>query len=185
MPWPSAASSPKTTVHAPQSPSAHPSFVPVRPAVSRKYSSTVVVGGRPDTLTTSPSSMNRTVSGVVGDVAWLMGPLTAAVSGITPWRYQQRDVVVLVGARYAESDHDLVDEGRLGQLRARRAEIFGDVESQGIAAGMQRASLQQGFCAAAVFVRLRSCQQACGVTLRSCSSMRTPAAGVPAARSST
>src|SRR5437879_2488996 len=160
MLWRSAASSPRTTVHAPQSPSAHPSFVPVRPATSRKYSSTVVVGGSPDTLATLPSSMKRTQSALVGDVAWLIGALAAAVGGITPWRYQQRDVVVLLGAGYAESNHDLVEERRLGQLRARSAEIFGDVESQGIAAGVQRASLQQGLCAAAVFVRLRLCQQA-------------------------
>ena len=38
-----APSDPSTTVQAPQSPSAQPSFVPLRPSVSRRYSSTVVV----------------------------------------------------------------------------------------------------------------------------------------------
>src|SRR5579864_9463524 len=58
---PSAANSPRTTVHAPQSPSAQPSLVPVRPATFLRYSSTVVVAGKPETPTTSPSRTNLTV----------------------------------------------------------------------------------------------------------------------------
>lgn len=44
---PASFSSPTTTVHAPQSPSAQPSFVPVQCASSRRYWSTVRVTSAP------------------------------------------------------------------------------------------------------------------------------------------
>src|SRR5437764_169184 len=115
-------SSPSTTVHAPQSPSAHPSLVPVRPARLRRYSSTVVAGGTSETQMSSPSSMNRVacVSGrtLLTTRGSRSGCASAtAVSGIAPWRYQERHVIVLLRACDPECNDYDVDERWLGQLQ--------------------------------------------------------------------
>ena len=54
-----AASSPITTVQAPQSPSLQPSLVPVQRASSRSHSSTVRVGAASLTATTAPRWKKR------------------------------------------------------------------------------------------------------------------------------
>ena len=56
---PTPARSASTTVQAPQSPSAQPSFVPVRRRSSRRYSSSVVCGDWPPASTRSPFSRKR------------------------------------------------------------------------------------------------------------------------------
>ena len=53
------ASSPITTVQAPQSPSAQPSFVPVQRASSRSHSSTVRVGAAASIATLAPRWKKR------------------------------------------------------------------------------------------------------------------------------
>src|SRR5262249_29517219 len=54
------ASSPRTTVHAPQSPSAHPSLVPLRRRSSRRKLRTDFDGLTSSTATTSPPRTKRT-----------------------------------------------------------------------------------------------------------------------------
>src|SRR6266550_2671838 len=95
--------------------------------------------------------------------AW--APSAAAVSGVAPRRYQQRDVVVLPGVCDSECNHHLIDEGRLGQFGSQRAKILGNVEGQPVAAAVQRVSFQQGLQTATVFVRAPLRQQ----TRRTCS----------------
>ena len=56
---PAPVSSASTTVHAPQSPSAHPSLVPVSRRSSRRYSSNVVCGRNPLIATGAPLSSRR------------------------------------------------------------------------------------------------------------------------------
>ena len=53
---------PTITVQAPQSPSAQPSLLPVRPFSWRSQSSTVSVGSIAPTLSHWPSNKNRTFS---------------------------------------------------------------------------------------------------------------------------
>ncbi|CKS57327.1 Uncharacterised protein [Mycobacterium tuberculosis] len=57
--WGSVASSPMTTVQAPQSPSLQPSLVPVQRASSRSQSSTERVGWTPVTSTIFPRWKKR------------------------------------------------------------------------------------------------------------------------------
>ena len=63
--WPSASSSPITTVQAPQSPSAHPSFVPVHWSCSRKCWSTVREAGTSCTSRRALRWKNRMVCVVI------------------------------------------------------------------------------------------------------------------------
>src|ERR1700722_20577971 len=99
---PSALGSPNTPVQAPQSPSAQPSFVPVRCATSRRYSSTVMVRGRFSTHTNRPSSRKRMPS-----------TLSSPVDRIAPRSNQQGDVVMLLGMSDADPDRGLFNEGGL------------------------------------------------------------------------
>src|SRR5688572_27461967 len=122
-------SSPTTTVHAPQSPSAQPSLVPVRPAWLRRYSRTVVVAGKSDTDTTSPSSTKRTVLRSAPECGGFMR-LTAAIRGVTPRRSQQGHVVILRRVRDAEPDDDFIEKWRLAHRDTPPAKILRDVESQ-------------------------------------------------------
>jgi len=62
---------PSTTVQAPQSPSPHPSLVPVQPSSSRSSSNTVHSGGTLPTLTTSPRRTKRRVLTADGTVKGL------------------------------------------------------------------------------------------------------------------
>src|SRR2546430_1589865 len=55
--WPFASRSSSATEHAPQSPSAQPHLLPVRP-VPRSQSSSVVVAATPSTAMSSPFSVN-------------------------------------------------------------------------------------------------------------------------------
>src|ERR1700692_3762442 len=122
-------SSPTTTVQAPQSPSAQPSFVPRRPATSRRYSSTVIVAGGRASATTLPSRTKRTVCEEVS---------TSTVGRVAPGRHQQRHVIVLTCIRNAKGTDHLIEKRRLGGLDRERAEIIGDVKGQRVAAGTKR-----------------------------------------------
>src|SRR5688572_19812659 len=128
MDLPSAASSASTTVHAPQSPSAQPSLVPVRPATSRRYSSTVVVAGRSATSTISPSSTKRTawesVPAIGACVRPVLMPSAAAIRGVAPRRDDQWHMIILRRIGDAETHHHVVDERRLGELHSSRAKIL-------------------------------------------------------------
>src|ERR1700688_301569 len=108
-----AASSPRTTVQAPQSPSAQPSFVPRRHATSRKYSSTVIVGGGRSSATTLPSRTKRTVC---------EGGSTSTVGRVAPGRDQQRHMVVLPCIRDAKGNDDFIEKRRFRQFYLDRAE---------------------------------------------------------------
>src|SRR5438445_2997236 len=134
----SRSSSPSTTVHAPQSPSAQPSFVPVRWRCSRRYSSTVVVGAASATSTISPSRTKR-----MALVDSLMRASRTAIGGIAPRRNEQRNVVVLVYIRNAEVDAHDAEERRIRQRDALRTEIIGDMKAQRVAAGAQRGAFEQ------------------------------------------
>src|SRR5580693_10228164 len=111
---PSALGSPNTTVQAPQSPSAQPSFVPVRWITSRRYSSTVMVRCGFRTHTIRPSRRKR-----------ISSTLSSPVDRIAPRRDQQRYMVMLVGMRDADADHGLFDERRVGEDHAACPEIAG------------------------------------------------------------
>src|SRR3990170_3749189 len=118
----SAANSPNTTVQAPQSPSAQPSFVPVRPRTSRKYSRTVCVGGTSLSSTISSSSTKRIVARDFTS--------SSSIHRIAPRRHQQRHVVVLAGVRDPDSNDGFFEEGRVGKRDAAAAEVIADLECQ-------------------------------------------------------
>src|ERR1700722_14670310 len=120
---PSALGSPNTTVQAPQSPSAQPSFVPVRWATSRRYSSTVMVRGRFSAHTNRPSRRKRIPS-----------TLSTPIDRVAPRGDQQRYVVVLRGMADANSDHGFLDESRFRQDHAAPPKVAGDIKRQRIAA---------------------------------------------------
>src|SRR5438309_531662 len=151
-----ASSSPTTTVHAPQSPSAQPSFVPQRPRCSRSHSSTVVVGGTPETSTRSPSSTNRIVSAGVDS---LIRASTSPIGGVTPRRDEQGYVIMRVRIGDAELDYDLIEKGRLGQRNIARTEIRGDVKRERIAPRTQGAAFEQRRSRTTVVVRVQRRQQ--------------------------
>src|SRR5271155_3072726 len=114
-------SSPITTVQAPQSPSAQPSFVPHRAATLRKYSSTVMVAGGWSRLTTLPS---RTKRSVCEDLS------ASTIGSIAPRRDQQRHMVVLACISDAKCNHDLIEKRRISKFHAERAEVGADVKCQ-------------------------------------------------------
>src|ERR1700749_2047992 len=105
---PSAASVPSTTVQAPQSPSAQPSFVPVRPRTSRRYSSTVMVHGRAGSHTNRPFSRKRT-SRAAGPAPVVM-VLPAPIHGVAPGRDQEGHVIVLLGPGNTDLHRGVFDE---------------------------------------------------------------------------
>src|SRR5581483_3781579 len=121
---PSALSSPNTTVHAPQSPSAQPSLVPVRCSTSRRYSSTVVVRDTFSAHTICPSRKKR-----------MSLTLASPVNRVAPRRDQQGHVVVLFGMGDTDPDHGLLEKRRLRQHHAAGAKIGRNMECQGIAPG--------------------------------------------------
>src|SRR6266851_6426844 len=142
-----AESSPTTTVQAPQSPSAQPSFVPRRHATSRRYSSTVIVAGGRSIATTSPSRTKRKTCEELS---------TSTVGRVAPGRDQQRHMVVLPCIRNAKRDDDLIEKRRLGEFHPERAEVGGDVKCQRVASSAERVAFEQGRGAAAVSIGSRN-----------------------------
>src|ERR1700733_12200322 len=138
---PSALGSPNTTVQAPQSPSAQPSFVPVRGATSRRYSSTVMVHGWSPVLTNRPSSRKRVPSDLCEPAD--MRRLSSPIDRVTPGRDQKRYVIVLPRIGDADPDHGLLDEGRLRQRDTASAKVLGHVEGERVTTGAQGGSGEQ------------------------------------------
>ena len=77
----SAAGSASTTVHAPQSPSAQPSLVPVSRRAPRRNSSSVVCGATPSTATGAPLSRKRNAARSGSDAATAMCAYRGARTG--------------------------------------------------------------------------------------------------------
>src|SRR3569833_172934 len=101
-PLPSALSSPNTTMQAPQSPSAQPSFVPVRRKPSLSYSSPVVERETFSAHTTRPSRRKRSQS-----------TLPSPDLRVDPRRDLEVHMVVLIGMGDTDTDDRLLDESGL------------------------------------------------------------------------